>query len=94
MATFILYSLLGAESRAPAALTANKVWFEFHQGFYRVCFEYTLPTLKELRGGYADFRSKKAAERFFWQLITGADFQLGDPKQFEFQKKQAKPQPW
>ena len=76
------------------AITANKVWFEFHQSFYRVVFEYTTPELKEFRGGYADFKSKKEAEKFFWNLVRGADFQLGDPKMTRFPTQENKPKPW
>ena len=76
------------------AVTANKVWFEFHQSFYRVAFEYTTPEIKEFRGGYADFKSKKEAEKFFWNLVRGADFQLGDPKKISFPSQENKPKPW
>lgn len=77
-----------------AAITANKVWFEFHQSFYRVAFEYTSPELKEFRGGYADFKNKKEAEKFFWSLVRGADFQLGDPKLVSYPNQENKPDPW
>ena len=76
------------------AVTVNKVWFEFHQSFYRVVFEYTTPELKEFRGGYADFKSKKEAEKFFWSLVRGADFQLGEPKLISFPTQKNKPKPW
>ena len=75
-------------------LSANKVWFEIHPGFYRVLFEYTLPEIKEFRGGYVDFTSKKKAEVYYWSLIRGADFQLGSPKNIKFMDKPPKPKPW
>lgn len=64
-------------SSPASALTANKVWFEFHPFHYRVVVQYTLPALREKREAYADFYDKKKAESFYWKLIKGADFVLG-----------------
>ena len=88
---FILWAVFHATAHG---LTANKVGFEFHPGFYRVTFEYTLPEIKEIRGGYVDFTSKKKAEKYYWSLIRGADFQLGRPDNIQFADKPTRPQPW
>lgn len=76
------------------AITANQVWFEFHPNFYRVVFSYTLPRLKEWREGYVEFRSRKKAEAFYWRLVRGADFQLGDPEDFRFTTTPPQADPW
>lgn len=76
------------------ALTANKVEFEFHPGFYRVVFEYTIPELKELREGMIELKSKKKAEKIYWKLLRGADFYLGEPGQIIFINPKKEPDPW
>jgi hypothetical protein len=58
-------------------LTANKVFFEFlPNGIYRVSLLYTVPALKELREAKVEFRNKKEAEGFYWDLVRGADFSI------------------
>ena len=80
--------------RKSYALTADKVWFEFHPGFYRVYVKYTLPTLKVWRIAYAEFGSKRSAEKFYWSLVRGADFSLVDPKKIRFPTPKTRPDPW
>lgn len=77
------------------AFTANKVWFEFRSsGIFRVYVNYTIPDLKEFREAYAEFRSKKEAERFYWDLIRGADFYLPIPGDRRFASEPLRPEPW
>jgi hypothetical protein len=76
------------------ALTANKVWFEFHETFYRVYFQYTMPELREMREAYIEFTSKKKAEIFYSKLLHGADFELGSNGEVVFLPTPTKPDPW
>ena len=77
------------------AYTANKVWFEFRpDGRYRVYVNYTVPELKEFREAWVDFTKKKEAERFYFDLIRGADFYPPDPKARRFVNPVMKPDPW
>ena len=65
-----------------------------HTGIYRVYVNYTVPEVKEFREAYAEFKSKKKAERFYWDLIRGGDFTLPDPKSVRFVKQPLQPDPW
>ena len=76
-----------------SALTASKVWYEFHPKFYRIYIRYTVPDLREAREAYIDLRDKRQAETFFWSLVRGADFYLRDGK-VEFVQDRIKPDPW
>jgi hypothetical protein len=77
------------------AFTANKVWFEFRPGsIYRVYVNYTVPELKEFREAYTEFRSKKEAEKFYWDVVRGADFYLPRPDERRFQTDPPRPEPW
>jgi hypothetical protein len=76
------------------ALTANKVWFEFHPGFYRVYAEYTIPELRQLRTAVGEFRSKKQAEKFYFSLIKGGEFKINSHGEIVFPKEPTEPQPW
>ena len=77
------------------AFSANKVWFEFlPSGIYRVYVNYTVPELKEFRESYVEFRKKQDAEKFYWDLVRGADFYPDDPKTRRFTAPPAKPVPW
>lgn len=87
-------SLLSFAQNADA-YQANKVWFEFlPTGIYRVYVNYTVPELKEARESYVEFRRKKEAERFYWDLVRGADFYPPDPKSRRFSTTPLKPDPW
>lgn len=82
-------------SAAARAYTANKVWFEFRPtGIYRVYVSYTVPELKEFREAYVEFTKKRDAERFYWDLVRGADFYPPDPKATKFINAPLKPDPW
>lgn len=77
------------------AYTASKVWFEFRpSGIYRVFVNYTVPELKEVREAYVEFRQKKAAESFYWDLIRGAHFYPSDPGIRRFEAPPLDPTPW
>lgn len=90
----VLLGLVLAPTPA-GAYTANKVWFEFHPtGIYRVVINYTVPELKEYREAYVEFRQKKAAEKFYWDLIRGADFYPTQPKLRRFTAPPAQGSPW
>ena len=78
-----------------AAFTANKVWFEFRPtGIFRVHVGYTVPELKEFRESVVEFTKKSEAERFYWDLVRGADFYPPDPGARRFVSQPAKPEPW
>lgn len=75
--------------------TANKVWFEFRpEGIYRVYVNYTVPELKEFRESYVEFRRKKAAEKFYFDLLRGADFFPPNPEKRRFEQPPKGPRPW
>ena len=75
--------------------TASKVWFEFLQGGrYRVTVAYTVPELKEFRESYVEFVQKKVAEKYYWDLVRGADFFPADPANLRFIKPPSVPDPW
>lgn len=75
--------------------SANKVWFEFRDnGRFRVYVNYTVPDLREFRESYVDFHKKKEAEKFFWNLVRGADFFPSDPKSLRFTNPTGRPVPW
>lgn len=76
-----------------AAYTANKVWFEFHEGFYRVIASYTVPELKETRLAEAEFRSFKKAKDFYFSIVRGADFFYWQADGTEVRNRSA-PDPW
>lgn len=77
------------------AYSANRVWFEFRpDGIYRVYVNYTVPELKEYREAYVEFRQKKAAEKFYYDLLRGAEFYPPTPDQIRFQPPPKGPRPW
>lgn len=78
-----------------AGITANKVWMEFRDnGRYRVYVNYTLIEDRSYREAYAEFSTKREAERFFFNLVRGAEFTHGDVKNVKFRRQTATPQPW
>lgn len=88
-----LTMLIGSTSAH--AYTASKVWFEFRPtGTFRVYVTYTVPELKEVREAYVDFMQKQEAEKFYWDLVRGADFYPPDPKAAKFINSPLKPDPW
>lgn len=94
LASLLILGAILAAARAQA-YTANKVWFEFRpSGVYRVYVGYTVPELKEFRESTVEFRKKKDAERFYWDLIRGADFYPPDPTARRFVAPALKPDPW
>lgn len=92
--TVVILSLLAG--KVAFALQASNVYFEFwpEQSNYRVRAVYTVPELQEKREMVADFRNKKEAEDFYWKIVRGGDFYLGDPKKSEFINPRMKPDPW
>jgi hypothetical protein len=94
--TVLTLLLVGAFWHQPArALTANQVAFEFRpNGLYRVYIYYTVPALKEFREANIEFTSRKKAEKFYFDLLRGADFYLNNPEQVTFVNKPLEPQPW
>ena len=86
--------VLMLSSRA-TAFTANKVWFEFRpDGRFRVHVSYTIPELRELRESWVDFAQRKAAERYYWDLVRGVEFFPPDPTQRAFKEPKQAPEPW
>jgi hypothetical protein len=89
-----IIACLGFSSQA-FAYTANKVWFEFKpHGGYRVYVNYTIPELKEYREAYVDFTRKKEAEKYYWELVRGAEFYPGDGPAREFKQQPLEPSAW
>ena len=77
------------------AYSANKVWMDFlNDGRYRVAVQYTVPALKEFREAHAIFNQKKAAEKFYWQLVTGGEFAVNGSAQVVFIPPKTEPIPW
>ena len=78
------------------AHSANKVWMELRaNGRFRVWLNYTVPELKEKRESYVEFSSKKEAEKFFFDIVRGADFFSGDASARSFRNQELlKSVPW
>lgn len=89
-----LFAIIVFASRANA-YTASKIWFEFRaDGRFRVHVVYTVPELQEVRESYVDFKQKAEAEKFYWDLVRGADFFSPEAKALRFINPPLKPQPW
>lgn len=92
------YSLLLMLSWSTAgwSYTANQVSFEFRpNGIYRVYLYYTVPALKEFREATVEFTSRKKAEKYYYDVLRGAEFYLDDKKaQTEFINQPLAPSPW
>jgi len=87
--------LLIVATLALQAFTANKIWMEFRDnGRYRVYVNYTVPELREFREAYVEFSKKQEAERYYFDLLRGADFYVPDARSREFKNPEAKPEPW
>ena len=94
-ATLIALTAWLAGTGTSLGYTANKVWFEFRpDGRFRVHVNYTIPELKEFRDCWVDFAKRKAAERFYWDLVRGADFFPPSPEQRTFKVPKQGPEPW
>ena len=93
----LLLLLLLMLSWAPPAwsYTANQVSFEFRpNGIYRVYLYYTVPALKEFREATVEFTSRKKAEKYYYDVLRGAEFFLDDKAQTEFVNTPLAPSPW
>jgi hypothetical protein len=77
------------------AYTANQVSFEFlSTGAYRVNLYYTVPALREFREASIEFGERKQAEKFYFDVIRGADFYINAQGDVEFNNGQLTPNPW
>lgn len=86
---------IGAWSSTACALTANQVALEFRpNGLIRVYLYYTVPAIKEFREAYVEFTSRKKAEKFYFDVLRGADFYLDQPEQVRFINKPLQAEPW
>ena len=87
--------ILMVNSKLGWSYTANYVHFEFlDNGRYRVKIFYTVPELKEFSESYVDFTKKKAAEKFYFDLLKGGDFYHPHPEGLEFKNGGIEPEPW
>ena len=95
LAALIVAASLALGSSQVLAYSANKIWFEARpDGIYRVHVNYTVPELKEFREAYVEFTKRKDAERYYWDLVKGADFYPPDPKARRFVSEPMSPEPW
>ena len=96
--TFLLRAicaLAASWSAVASAYTANQVTFEFRpNGTYRVYLYYTVPALKEFREAAIDYSNRKKAEKFYFDVLNGADFYIDDQGQAEFVNDALEPSPW
>jgi hypothetical protein len=77
------------------AYTANQASFEFlATGAYRVNLYYTVPSLREFREASIEFGERKQAEKFYFDVIRGADFYVNAQGDVEFNNGQLTPNPW
>ena len=68
---------------------------EFRQnGRFRVYVNLTVPSLREMKEIYVEFSKKKEAEKYFFDLIKGADFYLPEAKHRRFISNRGEPEPW
>ena len=78
-----------------SAYTANQVTFEFlANGAYRVNMYYTVPALREFREASIEFSERKQAEKFYFDVVRGADFYINNQGEVEFKNGQLSPSPW
>jgi len=94
----LLAALLGVSltSSSPCfAYTANQVTFEFRSnGTYRVNLFYTVPALREFREASINFTNRQKAEKFYFDVVRGADFYVDPSGAIEFNNNQLSPIPW
>lgn len=77
------------------AYTANQVSFEFRpNGIYRVYLYYTIPAQKEFREATVEFVSRSKAEKFYYDVLRGADFYIDSKGKTEFINEPLAPSPW
>ena len=75
--------------------TANQVSFEFRpNGIYRVYMYYTVPALKEFREATVEFTSRKKAEKYYYDVLRGAEFYLDEQAKTDFINEPLAPSPW
>ena len=92
--TLLVCMLCGAALPA-VAYTANQVSFEFRpNGIYRVYLYYTVPALKQFRESVVEFTSRKKAEKFYYEVLRGADFYIDDKGTTQFINEPLAPSPW
>ena len=78
-----------------SAYTANQVAFEFRpNGIYRVHLYYTVPAIKQFRESVVEFTSRKKAEKFYFEVLRGADFYIDDKGATQFVNEPLAPNPW
>lgn len=88
----LCFALLAGEA---GAYTANQVSFEFlPNGTYRVSLYYTVPSLKEFRESSVVFTNRQKAEKFYFDVVRGADFYIDDEAQTQFVNEPLAPSPW
>ena len=91
----ILGAILSLWPSTIMAYTANQVSFEFRpRGIYRVYLYYTAPALKEYREATVEFVSRRKAEKFYYDVLRGADFYINDKGQTEFTNEPLAPKTW
>lgn len=91
----VLWLSLFMLSEPALAYVASKVFFEARpNGICRVYVTYTVPALKEVRESFVEFRSRKDAEAFYYDLLNGADFYQQESARREFKQSPKQPTPW
>jgi hypothetical protein len=92
---FMLTASILSASTTALSYTANQVAFEFRpNGIYRVYLYYTVPALKEFRESVVEFTSRKKAEKFYFEVLRGADFYINDTGNTQFVNEPLAPRPW
>jgi hypothetical protein len=93
--SLVFIAIVWLLSSAAQALRANKVWMEFRtNGRYRVFVNYTVPELRSFREVYVDFSKKQEAEKFYFDVLRGAEFSVPDAKARSFTQSPTEPEPW
>ena len=91
----VLTFLLMVFSSRAVAYTANQVAFEFRpNGIYRIHLYYTVPDLKEFRESTVEFTSRAKAEKFYFDVVRGADFYVDENAETQFVNDPMSPSPW
>ncbi len=91
----LLWVTLFMVSEPALAYVASKVFFEARpNGIFRVYVTYTVPALKEVRESFVEFRVRKDAEAFYYDLLNGADFYQQGSARREFKQPVKQPTPW
>ena len=63
-------------------------------GRFRVYVNYTVPELKEMREVWVEYAKKEDADKYYFDLLRGADFYIPKGEARSFSSQDGKLDPW